>query len=565
MGKTSIVYGNMAVNAPSLFTATATYKQAQSDMANLVRAEPLAGAKIGTVIEDSMMVLSNGWEFAQPGYQLPPNRSWGYIYDDFTEDDGTAPWGIQVRLTSPKPVTSPGITIVFDEAGQAWATDIAIRWMRNGVQIDRKQYAPTSTIFYAENTVTDYDQVILIIYAWSLPRRFVRINNVQFGTGVIIDRLMDVSVRQEVSPVGAELAINTLEFTTSIVPGQSFGFQRGQKVDCFFDDQLVGTFLIQAIERPTQNNYTVRAVCYLSMLDAAEHTGGIYVRKSAQALAQEICDVVGAPMSFEATDTMLTGWLPYASCRENLAQVCFAAGYLCDTSFANVIRIFPVPEEADHILNAQEIFMAGTKISEVELPRSVSLAAHSYAPGDPVSDSDEIFSAEKTGTIGRVNVVFDAAYGDLSITNGTIIDSGDNYAIIDAGVGCVLSGTPYIDIKMYQGITTAEDSTKQPVVVDVPSLVSKDNVNNLLNNLYSYYRNPYSAKLKTTNSGIRCGHMVGIMDTYMGSLLGIVEKMEFRLNGTKLFPTITISSKPSNILEGYPRAGELFAGEAGLW
>jgi hypothetical protein len=111
----------------------------------------------------------------------------------------------------------------------------------------------------------------------------------------------------------------------------------------------------------------------------------------------------------------------------------------------------------------------------------------------------------------------------------------------------------------------APDKTAKPLIIDAPTMVTEDRVIRLLPTLFTYYQNPYSIHCKVTDDTVRCGSLCMLHGTYIGNVMGLVEKMEFQLNGTKLYPTIDLVVRDSSEYVEYQRSGEAFAGENGLW
>jgi hypothetical protein len=561
MPRASIVYGDMAVDASALFVASSPNALVVSDFENVVKAQPKPAARIATLTERNVLVFGAGWELYNYQPTPPPRHdSWGYVSNEICASNGLFATAPVLTLASPKAVSSPGLTLIFDEAGESWPKSMRIQWYRGDQQIADELYEPKSVEFFAQKYVSLYDRVKITFRSWILPYRYARVLNVQFGRGIVIDKLLDLRVTQEISPIGAEIRVNTVTFAP-VLDSYNYRFQKGQRVDVFFGETLVGVYFIHEIRQKSRDFFECKAVDYVSTLDASDHAGGVYEDVSARELIGEICALAKVPVRYEASDIFLSGWLPYDSARNNLTQICFAAGLIADTAFSDSVRIYSPTQTPTNTLAPSDIFMSGAEFDERDPPSSVSLSSARYVYDD---ETAEIYSAEKSGRVGRMRVIFETAHKDLTITDGAIIEYGDNYADINAGENCVLSGTPLLKYSTALAMD-APDKTAKPLLIDAPTMVTEDRAIRLLPSLFAYYQNPYSIHCKATDGTVRCGSLCMLYGTYIGSVMGLVEKMEFQLNGTKLFPTIDLVVRDSSEYVEYQRSGEAFAGENGLW
>jgi hypothetical protein len=194
------------------------------------------------------------------------------------------------------------------------------------------------------------------------------------------------------------------------------------------------------------------------------------------------------------------------------------------------------------------------------------LTAHQYRPTE---DTKALYKADKSGVGDNIFVKFAEPIQSesLSITNdGEILESGANYAIINATEGSVLSGKKYEHNQLVKRKTNPLvliTDTENVVSIKDATLVSANNIDNLLERCYNYYVNNRTinskiveGKHKSKGSRIRYGEkkygdfkyaqmkseiiydkpvnvgdFVRIETEYLGEIQARVIKQTFNLNG----------------------------------
>ena len=147
------------------------------------------------------------------------------------------------------------------------------------------------------------------------------------------------------------------------------------------------------------------------------------------------------------------------------------------------------------------------------------------------------YKAEESGAGENLFVNFSEPLHTLSITNGTILESGANYAIINASVGCVLNGKKYehlTNVKTkHNPLVLAIDSAN---VKSVPNatLVSDDKVDSVLERCYNYYVNKRMIESKIVEGDIPSviGDKIALATEYSGDVEGVIISQDYSLSGT---------------------------------
>lgn len=366
-------------------------------------------------------------------------------------------------------------------------------------------------------------QVRNIIYIGSLDSPDYTFDN---------DSTFSVSIGQKVSLVGQELSYDTLTITveddyTNVVDlyrfrssdfqeiisniGQTYcidvggvsesnllNLEYGTPVWYYNEDDLVGKFYFDTVTREGKNLYKLECVSAIGLLDKLQHGGGLFQQSTfgtvlAHILASGLHGTGNPVISYEIDDDVasvpVSGWLPYATKRENLYQLIFAYG-------VNIIKnidgnprftfVYTAPlhpaEIADEI-----VFQAGSVTYEKPYS-SVSVTEHTFTAvttDDPVTLFDNTNGSSASGQ----EIWFVQApviVSTLTASTGlTIISATENSAVL-SGTG-TLTGVPYTHSKHI--VTAVNAGATEEKVIDVTdcTMVNLVNSDNLLNRLYAFY------------------------------------------------------------------------------
>jgi hypothetical protein len=193
---------------------------------------------------------------------------------------------------------------------------------------------------------------------------------------------------------------------------------------------------------------------------------------------------------------MVSGYIPYTNCREALMQVCFATQTVADTSNSDVVNIYALSHDVSQLIDKSRI-MQGQRIEDFTRVTSVQLTAHAFVE---VSETITAYDASKSGYGDGIFVSFTEPLHDLYIDNGEIIESGVNYAVINASNdSCILNGQKYKHLKTIKTKNNPRVlSTDIENVVSIydATLVSANNVDDVLDSCYNYIATTEQAKMK---------------------------------------------------------------------
>lgn len=474
------------------------------------------------------------------------------VFPDDTNGYNFGIWSNQVsdrdgKFASPITLTakasglysSSGVTFVFDTANWIFASTITVQWYRDSILLSEKTYKPNDPNYFCANKVEFYNKIVATFGGTNIPNNRLKLYTIVYGlkatwTG---KELKNVKVCQQINPMSAELVINTCDFSLYDPSGVEYFFEERQPLMVYHGDDLVACQFVASSTRKSSAEWEISSEDYICYLDATQFYGGVYVDANAHELMQSIFDKAGVPYDIaESLHTKtVSGYIPFTSCREALMLVAFAIGAAVDTSGSNVVRIFELSDAVKHIIPRQRVAQ-GQSWGKDSRATSVEVYEHQYTQSNETAD---LYEAKKSGAGSNIMVAFAEPYWGLTITNGTIKESGSNYAIIVASdANCVLRGKKYVHSKiLHRRVNPLLLSTdaEHVISVDNATLVSQDNIDTVLDMCYNYYANSTTITSKIverpSDMPTKAGDMVSIATEYSGQFVGRIISQTYSLGG----------------------------------
>jgi hypothetical protein len=124
--------------------------------------------------------------------------------------------------------------------------------------------------------------------------------------------------------------------------------------------------------------------------------------------------------------------------------------------------------------------------------------------------------------------------------DGEITKEGTNYAIINANPNCVLSGQRYEhtkEIRQKRNTIVSADELEKIVAIENATLVSANNVDNVLEKCYNWLIKTNTINLKIVErkykdeAETQVGDKIKVGTEYLGTQEGIITKQTFNLIG----------------------------------
>lgn len=476
----------------------------------------------------------------------PQDTNLGLWSEQISNDDGTFTDPIVLELQSANQYASQGLTLTFDTQNNIFATKLKIEWQRvsaDGVTtLAEQEYTPDNAFYFCKKFVEYYNKIIITFYSINMPQNRLKLRVIDYGYGTFFygNELRGVKLIQEIDPISTQISINTADFTLDSKTDMEYSFQAKQPLNVYFNGQLKATTFVKTANRQGKFLWKVQTEDYIGVMDSVTYYGGIYWGKDAYDLLVDIFTVAKVPYNInkQLQGVRLYGYIPFTTCREALMQVAFAVQNVVDTTNSEIVNVFALEENVKQNIPLNRI-MQGQSFVDDDTVTSVEVVAHTYKP---VTDPINVYDSEESGTGQNIFVKFSQPLHDLTITNGQIIESHTNYAIINANANCILKGQKYEH-------TTEARSKKNPLVlandiekivsVENATLISQYNVDNVLEKCYNYFR-----KTKTIKAKIVEGKHVELGKTYR---YGEAKYGKIKYGARK--PTIITYDMPTNVGE----------------
>lgn len=471
---------------------------------------------------------------------------WWEAYITMESDEIASQNPIELVLESQGQYTSQGLTLTFDTYNQIYATKLKIKWIRNIdseiTVLDEKWFYPDSASYFCRNFVENYNKVVITFYALNMPKNRLKLRVIDYGYGTFFygDELRNVRLIQELNPASTEISINTADFTLDSHSDMDYSFQQKQPLSIFFNGELKATTFVKKSTRKAKRLWSIQSEDYIGLLDSIPYYGGIYINKNAVELLTDIFTVAKVPYNIDGVfaDAVVTGYIPFTTCRDALMQVAFAIQAVVDTSNSEVVKVFVLEEDVKQTIPLNRI-MQGQNFADEETVTGVEVTVHSYKP---ITETVDVYDETESGTGENIFVKFSEPLHDLSITNGTITQSHTNYAVINANAGCILRGQQYehtTQTRRKNNSVVLASEIEKIVAVDNATLVSQHNIDNIIEKCYNWL-----IKTNTTNLKIVEGKHV-----QYGEPIKFGEKKFGTFKFGEKYPNIVTYDEPVNIGE----------------
>ena len=200
----------------------------------------------------------------------------------------------------------------------------------------------------------------------------------------------------------------------------------------------------------------------------------------------------------------------------------FALGAIIDTTRTRKVLIRKIGTEKVSAVDGERVFMGGS-IDTGDIVTAIEIKEHSYTQNN---ETQELFSGEISGT---ELITFSEPKHSLTISGGTITESGVNYAVITAAGNVVLSGKGYNHAtktirKSNPNITYGEK--QNTIKFEETTLISSSNSAEIIEKVYDYYLKNKTLKCDFVLSGEETSDTVKIETEFAGTKKGIIKSLD---------------------------------------
>ncbi len=483
------------------------------------------------------------WQWLLDGSYEPfpdaPERSGGWGWFSSAQSDGTGRFvePPEMTIAFTKPHSSAGVTL---HMGDPCPHRVRVRWHSlTGTLLDDKTFTLDGLTAdpFMENAVYGYGKLTLTFLESGLPHRYVRVHGIDFGMLHTFagTELTEVTILEEVDPTLSTLPDNTLEvsaysgdvdFSILEPKGVYTMLSENQPLRVTHNGVSFGTFYLSEWEvgdmwmedgENGPENWTaatLRCVSAIGVLDQVKVLGGIYSdAKMENVVAEIMADTAVDYVLDEALrNVAVNGWLPICTARQALQQVAFAANARVDASRKDFLSIAPADVSRSCRWIGKERKLTGGVIRLAPFVSGVEVVGHSYTL--VAADAAVALFTGKLGE-GEHQVEFGAPAHTFTATNGTLLKTGPNYALIkvtaaQAALEQKITGKPY-----QEGTNTARVGdllTKVDNVISVTdaTLVSQTAALGIARRLYDASQRRHISESGLLMGSEQCGDLAEI-------------------------------------------------------
>lgn len=327
--------------------------------------------------------------------------------------------------------------------------------------------------------------------------------------------------------------------TQRVNVGLSKSYEYGDPVYYYHNTGLIGKFYVESIPRIGRDKYQFNAISAVGLLITSNYYGGVY---SGITLADLVQDIVGGIIEYSMDETLgasqMFGLIRKKSRRDALQDCLFAAGAMIEKDDTGALSIVPQSEGIPYELDSSEIYMGGSVAGNTPASQ-VSVTEHSFIalPGDvEVTLFDGEAAAESLvtpmgRTVNGVLVEFDEPCHDLAIANGTILESGANYAVLGPSSSATLTGKQYSHTKRILTRVLTTKGTPNVVQSSACELVNLMNSENVLNRLAAYYGYATEYEMDLVVTDQKPGDAVKFEDPFGDPASGYIKDLDIVMSG----------------------------------
>lgn len=315
------------------------------------------------------------------------------------------------------------------------------------------------------------------------------------------------------------------------------------------NDLLVKHYLHQ-VNRRSRHEYEMVFYSAVWLLDQSEHVGGLYSGETAE---EVISDILGNVVSFTIDDAIkeiqIYGYLPYDKRRNNLMKVLMATGAALKNASDGSLRITQLSDAITGVFDESRVYLGGT-VSDAPPATAVQVTEHNFLPS-----YDEVTLYEGV-TLETETIKFSEPIHDLSIINGTILDSSVNHCTFHGAGNVTITGKRYNHVTRIITVGDAPSGIDSDTVRSVTdnTLITANNSIEVAEKLYEYLTKSKVIRQDVIVGAERPGDVVQVIDPYTRALVEACIKsmsIEFGNDVLKATCEFLVGYKPPGATTGF--------------
>lgn len=324
-------------------------------------------------------------------------------------------------------------------------------------------------------------------------------------------------------------------------------FRYGEECRYYHDDVLIGIFYMESIKRIGATSYEINCISAIGLLDKSTYYGGLWLGAASTTVEALLSDIIGGIVPWTLDEKLkklrVYGWLPVSTRREALHQLLFAEGISLKKTADGRLWFTTLNYDTPVYIPGNKIFIGGdidfrTPANRVHVYEHTYLSTSNDEQKTLYEGSVE-FGTSVNAPSGAVRdgilVTFDAPIHSLSITGGTILESGVNYAVLGPTNGCILTGKLYAHTtrtvtRQRAAAREIVEKKDNEVTVKNVTLISPINSDNVADRMMAYYGSAAVVSNEFVLDDVRPGAPVRFEDPFGQEASGYLQSVDITMS-----------------------------------
>ena len=398
-------------------------------------------------------------------------------------------------------------------------------------------------------------------------------NNTFFG-----EQITRINVMKESDVVSVSLIVNNCDFELNIREAEDIAIDETSPFIIYHNDNVAMITYLDDYTRKGKNAWVVSTSDSIGRLDSFEFEGDVYFDKPATELLAEIFAKTDVEFVLNADieGVLVSGRIPYTTCREALAQLLFAVGCFAYTpdilQNENPCVYISVYNNISTFANLEipkSRVLSGTITSAQQKNTGVEIMSHDYVDdGDMKRVGGIKMPSHKTGeepyqtteyVFFENPIVSEGLYVNGSTSsNVEIVTATANFAELRLTSTRNTNNRNGLYAHNYEQSTSlagkyVKDAVGQIVAIENKTLITDQNIDDALYRCFEYYTKPQELTAKivegkhvaedgtvTYDEAVAVGDIVTVPTDYQGTYTGRIIKEQYNLNGNIIIKEITV-------------------------
>ena len=391
------------------------------------------------------------------------------------------------------------------------------------------------------------------------------------------EQLKKIEIKKECDLLSVSLIESVCDFELNVSKDEEAVFDDNEPFVIYNGNKAEMVTYLETYKRTGAKSWSIATRDSIGRLENFEFEGDVYFEKNAKELIEEIFAKtdIQVVMSEDIANMVVSGQVPYTTCREALSHVLFALGCYARPAVLNGSACVEIKQYYENTQRTPETIPASRVLSGVISVASqkvygVEVISHGYESSEENTHYGFKFPYRKAGeptyfvtkyidfdppvdasTIRKLGGVYEGKV--------EIVRSSANFvellleSINSSNSSWNIFAREYVHTEEIQGKYSSTSNNGQIIAVEGKTLVNNENINDVIERCYEYYINPKELSAKvvigkhvaddgtvTFDNDVQCGDMVTIPTDYQGTYTGRVIKEQYNLNGNIIIKEITV-------------------------